>query len=220
MEVQKKEKIKKYIANFVLASFVIPIGYLIYRIIVSSNELPSEIYTRTRSDYILMLVQCVLGVYALILPTFVSRKYKVQIPANIYLMYVIFLYSAIFLGEIRNFYYSVPHWDTILHTFSGAMIGALGFSFVSLLNNEENLHLQLTPFFIAFFSFCFAIALGVVWEIYEFAFDGILGLNMQKFALEGGVGLVRKNCTGRYDGRLNCRCYRCISNGDNRLRIT
>ena len=32
--------------------------------------------------------------------------------------------------------------------------------------------------------------LGVVWEIYEFTFDGLLGLNMQKFALEGGADLI------------------------------
>ncbi len=186
----RKEKTRKIVGTFVLISFIVPIVFLIYRIVVSSNELPTEIYTRTRSDYVLMLVQCILGVFALMLPTFVSRKYKVQIPTNMYMLYVVFLYGAIFLGEVRNFYYNVPHWDTILHTFSGAMIGALGFSFVSLMNKEENIPLNLTPFFVAFFAFCFAVTLGVIWEIYEFTFDGILGLNMQKFALEDGTGLI------------------------------
>ncbi len=186
----KREKHAKFIGNFVLISFIIPIGFLIYRIIVSSNQPSADIYTRTRSDYVLMLVQCMLGVVALMVPSFVSKKYKVKIPTIMYILYVIFLYGAIFLGEVRNFYYTVPHWDTILHTFSGAMIGALGFSFVSLINKEENIHLNLTPFFVAFFAFCFAITLGVAWEIYEFTFDGILGLNMQKFALEDGTGLV------------------------------
>lgn len=186
----RKEKTRKIVGTFVLVSFIVPIVFLIYRIVVSSNELPTEIYTRTRSDYVLMLVQCILGVFALMLPTFVSRKYKVQIPTNMYMLYVVFLYGAIFLGEVRNFYYNVPHWDTILHTFSGAMIGALGFSFVSLMNKEENIPLNLTPFFVAFFAFCFAVTLGVIWEIYEFTFDGILGLNMQKFALEDGTGLI------------------------------
>ena len=32
--------------------------------------------------------------------------------------------------------------------------------------------------------------MGVLWEIYEFSFDGLLGLNMQKFALENGANLV------------------------------
>ena len=64
------------------------------------------------------------------------------------------------------------------------MIGALGFSFVSMFNKTEDLHLQLSPFFVAMFAFMFAVTLGVIWEIYEFTFDGLLGLNMQKFMME------------------------------------
>ena len=38
----------------------------------------------------------------------------------------------------------------------------------------------------AFFTLCFAVFLGVVWEFYEFTADSILHTNMQKFALESG----------------------------------
>ena len=34
------------------------------------------------------------------------------------------------------------------------------------------------------------MSLGLVWEIYEYSFDGILGLNMQKFRLEDGTELI------------------------------
>lgn len=107
-----------------------------------------------------------------------------------YIVYVLFLWGAVFLGEVRNFYYRVPHWDTILHTCSGAMLGALGFSFINILNKHEKVHVELAPIFVAIFAFAFAVSLGVIWEIYEFTFDGILGLNMQKFALENGTQLV------------------------------
>ena len=40
------------------------------------------------------------------------------------------------------------------------------------------------------FAFCFALAAGSVWEIYEYTFDGLLTLNMQKYALEDGTLLV------------------------------
>ena len=50
--------------------------------------------------------------------------------------------------------------------------------------------MNLSPLFVVIFSFCFAVTLGVVWEIYEFTFDGVLGLNMQKFALESGEALI------------------------------
>lgn len=187
----KKEKFEKIFSIWVLISFVVPIVFLIFRIIVVSIEESTFVdFERTQSDYILMLIQCLLGAFALVLPTFLTRKYNIKIPTAMYIVYLIFLYAAIFLGEVRNFYHVVPYWDTILHTFSGGMIGALGFSFVSLLNNIENLHLHLTPIFVAFFAFCFAIALGVVWEVYEYVFDGLLGLNMQKFLLESGEAFV------------------------------
>ena len=35
--------------------------------------------------------------------------------------------------------------------------------------------------------------MGVVWEFYEFTLDGLLGLNMQKFALENGLQGVRES---------------------------
>ena len=73
------------------------------------------------------------------------------------------------------------------------MLGALGFSFVSLLNRQQQIPVQLTPVFVSLFAFCFAITLGVFWEIYEFTFDALLGLNMQKFALESGELLVGRN---------------------------
>lgn len=190
----KKEKFEKIFSIWVLISFVVPIVFLIFRIIVISTDGSAfDDSERTQSDYILMLIQCLLGAFALVLPTFLTRKYNIKIPTTMYIFYLIFLYAAIFLGEVRNFYHVVPYWDTILHAFSGGMIGALGFSFVSLLNNIENLHLHLTPLFVAFFAFCFAITLGVVWEVYEYVFDGVLGLNMQKFLLESGEALVGRS---------------------------
>lgn len=190
-KLKKKKNVKEIIAKIVFISFVIPLGYIIYKIVTSpvSNDLHIE-NIKVKSDYVLMLIQCLLGIVALFIPSIISKKWKITIPSSMYIIYVIFLYAAIFLGEVRDFYYRIPHWDTILHTFSGAGIGALGFSVVSLLNKQEKLNVNLSPFFVALFSFCFAITMGVIWEIYEFTFDGLLGLNMQKFALENGVNLV------------------------------
>ncbi len=187
----KKMKIKQVITNLVLASFIAPIGFIIYKIITSpvSNELQIS-NMKVKSDYVLMLIQCILGIIALFMPNLISKKKKIIIPNTMYIAYVIFLYAAIFLGEVRDFYYKISYWDTILHVFSGGAIASLGFSVVSLLNEQKKLHLNLSPFFVALFSFCFAVTIGVFWEIYEFTFDGLLGLNMQKFALENGVDLV------------------------------
>ena len=72
------------------------------------------------------------------------------------------------------------------------MIGALGFSVVSLLNKTDRIPMKLSPFFVSLFAFCFALSVGVFWEFYEFSFDKLLELNMQKFMLEDGTMLVSR----------------------------
>lgn len=187
----KKRDWKSIVGKFVLISFIVPIAFIIYKIIVSPTSNTENIEgLRVKADYVLMLTQCILGVIGFFLPNIISKRTKIVIPSNMYIAYILFLYGAVFLGEVRNYYYRVPHWDTILHTFSGAMLGALGFSFINILNKHEKVHVELSPIFVAIFAFAFAISLGVIWEIYEFIADGVLGLNMQKFALENGTQLV------------------------------
>lgn len=149
-----------------------------------------EPYQKLKSDYVLMVLQCVLGAVVMFLPTLIERKFKIEIPGFMYIVFIIFLYGAIYLGEVRSFYYKIPNWDTILHTFSGAMLGAVGFVVVDILNKSEKVKLMLSPLFVSIFALCFAVTLGVLWEFYEYAFDGLLGLNMQKFALEDGTPLL------------------------------
>ena len=151
---------------------------------------PSRPYKRVKGDYVLMLLQCIVGVLAMLMPSFLRRRLRVIIPSKMMVLFALFLYCAIYLGEVRDFYYNVPHWDTILHTFSGAMLGALGFSVINFLNKTDRVPMNLSPVFVAFFALCFAVFLGVVWEFYEFTADGILHTNMQKFALESGESLV------------------------------
>lgn len=191
---KNKIDLKKAFNAFVLFSLIATTLFLIYAIAVAPVDRNAiDSFERVKSDYILMFVQCLLGIFAMLLPGIIEKKIKIEIPSTMLLLYTLFLYCAIYLGEVKNFYYTIPYWDTILHTCSGAMLGALGFSFVSLLNRQHQIPVQLTPVFVSLFAFCFAITLGVFWEIYEFTFDGILGLNMQKFALETGELLVGRS---------------------------
>ena len=184
---RKKRNLGSVFVVSVLISFIVPAGYLLLRIVTGDVVGPGG---RGREDYVLMLLQCLLGVAAILLPVRLMRRWDVEIPRVMFLLYIAFLYCAIFLGEVRSFYYNVPHWDTILHIFSGGMLGALGFSMIAVFNNTERIPMNLSPLFVAVFAFCFALALGAVWEIYEFAADCLLATNMQKFALDDGTALI------------------------------
>ena len=185
------KKLGVFIYAFILFAFVASIIFTAIRIYQAPMTLEvGAINQNIKSDYYLRLLQCILGLIGFFLPNIIERKLDIKIPNNMILIYIVFLYCAIILGEMRNFYYQVKHWDTILHTFSGGMLGSLGFSIVSLLNNSEKITMKLSPAFVSLFAFCFAVTLGVFWEVYEFTFDGILGINMQKFMLEDGTQLI------------------------------
>lgn len=187
---KKKFSLAALIPQLVFMLFAVSAIYVIIRIFIAPTDFSEAAdFEKVKSDYVLMLLQCALGMIALLFPKWLEHKWQITLPSSMLLLYVIFLYCAIFLGEVRSFYYKIPHWDTILHTFSGGMLGAIGFSIVSLLNANKNVRSHLSPVFVAMFAFCFAVTLGVFWELYEYASDAILGTNMQKFMLEDGTFL-------------------------------
>lgn len=186
---------EKLIVRIVFATLVISAIFVIVMLISAPMERDSSMGedVRIKSDYMLMLVQCILGIFALFLPGLLEHKINIIIPSRMMIAYALFLYAAIYLGEFRDFYYVIPHWDNILHCFSGGMLGSLGFSLIILLNRTDRVPMHLSPIFVSLFALCFAVTMGVLWEIYEFALDGILGLNMQKYALKDGTLIIGRD---------------------------
>lgn len=123
-------------------------------------------------------------------PSILRKRFRVYLPASLQIIITLFIFAAQFLGEIHDFYYRFPWWDNMLHCISGSVLGIIGFMFVYFLNKTHIKKTKLSPFFVALFAFCFALSIGVFWEIFEFTGDRLLGLNMQKFRMPGEDGLV------------------------------
>jgi len=113
-------------------------------------------------------------------PILLSRQFDVTIPAEIQLFTIAFVFASLFLGEVHNYYERFWWWDIALHASSGLLLGIIGFLLVYVLNENEKIHLHMQPGFVAFFAFMFAVGMGALWEIFEFAMDQIFGTNMQK----------------------------------------
>ena len=190
MEYIKYEKRKNWTFRVVLLLLAISVIYAIYMLINAPSGVAQNEYERVKSDYVLMILQCLTGCIVIFLPSQLEHRFRIDIPDIMEIMYFIFLFCAIYLGEVQNFYFKIPYWDLILHCFSAAMLGALGFVIVNYLNDSEKTNVRLTPFFVALFSFCFALTCGTMWEIYEFTADGILSTNMQKFITADGTVLI------------------------------
>lgn len=126
----------------------------------------------------------VLALFSTFIPTILSDKKIIHTPTDLHVIMVLFAFAAIYLGELRNFYYRFWWWDTMLHTFSGIILGFSGLVLIYIINKNENIDFYLSPIFISIFAFTFAVTIGVVWEVFEFFMDSTFGLNMQKSGLD------------------------------------
>jgi len=122
-----------------------------------------------------------LTLFLTFLPAIFERNYKISLPAEFEIIIIIFIYASIFLGEVRGYYTKIWWWDIFLHTFSGLILGFIGFIILYVLYDKN--FIKARPLILVIFSFSFALAIGAIWEIFEFAIDSIFGLNMQKSGL-------------------------------------
>lgn len=138
----------------------------------------------------LALFLVTLIIATLLSPILFRKKMEVEIPAEFHLAAVLFIFAALYLGEVQSFYQRLWWWDIALHATAGLLMGIVGFLMVYLLNESRNVELNMNPAFIAFVAFTFSITIGTVWEIFEFGMDQLFGLNMQKTMLNDPSGLT------------------------------
>lgn len=133
----------------------------------------------------------VVGLLVLIgLPLTPLRARVAVMPLEVQLFFTLFIFATLFLGEVHDFYNRIWWWDLALHLTAGVLLGLLGFLLVYLLNEADVVDLHMRRSFIAMFAFFFAVALGTLWEIFEFAMDQSLGLTMQKPMFDDPSGLT------------------------------
>ncbi len=124
------------------------------------------------------------------LPFLFRNKLPVKIPIEFHVLIILFIFATLFLGEIQSFYQKFWWWDAALHTMSGLLLGVIGLLLVYILNSSDHIDVHLRPRFVALFAFLFAVTVGVVWEIFEFAMDQWFGTNMQKPMFDDPSGLT------------------------------
>lgn len=133
---------------------------------------------------------CVLSLILFLMPFFIEKKFKIKLPSILEIIILLFIFAAEILGEINNFYVSIPHWDTILHTLNGFLCASVGFSLVYLLNEKSD-SIDLSPIFVSLVSFCFSMTIGIAWEFFEYGADTLFNLDMQKDTYTNKINTVK-----------------------------
>ena len=139
---------------------------------------------------------CGLTLILFLLPTVFERALMIDLPNTLEIIIMLFIFASEILGEIRSFYTTFPHWDTILHTLNGFLCAAIGFALVDMLNRTEKFSLSLSPVFMSIVAFCFSMTIGVLWEFFECGMDQLLLLDMQKDTVVNTISTVMLDPTG------------------------
>lgn len=139
----------------------------------------------------------VLSLFLFMLPTLVEEGLQIKLPQAMEIASVLFVFCANILGEILEFYTLLPFWDDMLHYTSGFIFAAFGFSLVELFNRNAKFDFHLSPFFVSTVALCFAVTVGVLWEMFEFCADMILHTDMQKDRLVTEIHSALLNPSGQ-----------------------
>lgn len=142
---------------------------------------------------------CLLTLVLFLLPSFLERKLKIELPNALEIVILCFIFAGAILGEISEFYILVPHWDTWLHTINGFLFAAVGFAIVNIFNEDKRIAMQLSPLSVALVAFCFSMTIGVLWEFFEWGADLLLGLDMQKDMILSEISSVMLHPEGKND---------------------
>lgn len=63
---------------------------------------------------------CILTLILFLVPTFIERKIRIDLPDTLEVIILLFIFAAEILGEIQAYYITFPYWDTMLHTLTGS----------------------------------------------------------------------------------------------------
>ena len=165
--------------------------YWILRLIVIGVMVMTIIHKNYESTFV-----CVLVLILFMLPRFVERNFRIELPSTLEIIILVFIFAAEILGELKSYFITYPHWVSMLHTTTGFISAAFGFAMVDLLNRNKPQHFKLSPVFLALVAFCFSMTVGVLWEFFEFTCDQVMHTDMQKDYVVHEINSVSLNPDG------------------------
>ena len=136
-----------------------------------------------------------------LLPAIFSKRFQIRMPLGFLAAISLFVFATLFLGEVFDFYNRYWWWDIVLHGSSAIGFGIIGFLFIFFLFQGNKY--AAPPWALAVIAFTFAVAIGSLWEIFEYAMDQIFGLNMQKNGLPDTMSDLIVDSVGAFIGAIS-----------------
>lgn len=156
-----KFKVTLTIALFL--TFLCIVGITFLAIKFSSGKIDQK-------KFIIQLAQYTILVMCIFLPL-VLEQCHFTVGTVIWISFYVFVFLSIYVGSIINLYDKFLYFDVIVHILGGAFAALFALALSRSIDSK---------FLRMLFCLGFAMLVGVLWEFYEFSFDRLLGLNMQR----------------------------------------
>ncbi|MEM4268217.1 MAG: hypothetical protein QXK37_05300 [Candidatus Woesearchaeota archaeon] len=124
------------------------------------------------------------------IPAFILRNYRITMPWLLEFLILLAL-SLHIIGNSFRLYHNLRYYDIMMHIFGTSVVAILAFHIVFALHYSGRI--KVTVRMIGIFIFTFAIAIGALWEIGEFATDHLLLTNAQMTWINPAAGLFDTN---------------------------
>ncbi len=129
------------------------------------------------SHYYAWVPAAIVSIFVSTIPAILGRDLKLVLPPELTFWIVLALFLHV-VGGFSGFYNTVPGWDHLTHMMSASLVGALGFVVVVTVDKYVK-SIYLPRGFLAVVIILFTMAVGVLWEIMEFANDSLLHTHLQ-----------------------------------------
>lgn len=127
-------------------------------------------------------------------PGLLAHRAQLTLPTSFLAAIAGFVMASLYLGELHSFYERFWWWDIALHFFSALGFGIIGFLLILMMFEGDRY--AAPPWALGLLSFCLAMTVGALWEIFEYAMDTLFGYNMQKSGLQDTMGDLIVNAVG------------------------
>lgn len=135
-----------------------------------------------KNVFVTLLVMVCLSLPFII--TYIANRKHLELPSSFQSITLVFIFLTLYLGEIRDYYHVFWWWDLLLHAIFGSYMVIIALhSIKGIIRAEQATTKHRFTLFTILFGFSFTIALGTLWEIFEFAADYLVITSMVKGGL-------------------------------------
>lgn len=122
----------------------------------------------------LYALSSIVALVLVMLPYLLEYLFSCRISRDLKIAYWFLAVGGPVCGNVYRFYHYIRPWDKILHMLSGFLAAAAGYALPDLLLKEKP-----GKAFKCLFAVSFSMAVGGIWEIYEYIVDVLFHMDMQ-----------------------------------------